>query len=546
MTSTAVLDSYVPNLGQVWAMQQQQEERDRVEAAKAAKVAADAASKEEAARQDALKFTPYNTALSTVTNALNEKGLQYIDELKKSGLSSSQIAAATQEKFLPLGVLAKNLDAEHKLTTERLLKEHQGNSNYNLAKAQQEADIELGKKYLGLIGKPMNEINRLTQTNDVAANYIDDNSWNYSNGANSAVKYIGSLAKDVDNNSVTTMFGNKSAYKLKTSPFAKAIKGVNGTPIITYPSETAMVNVPSAVPALSNGNAMINQQMNTKQVPLRMLPLAMENEFIKTAPKDVRDGLKSNFNANLKDGNSWIYTDKNSPYFGKTPKDLDNLSADDKDNLRRADLYYNISTQNGRKGWDLSDVQRQVSTAPRISLNIDGSGISKKKQDDFDLLASFARTFNNPQSVNVQGLVPVNIGGKELFDITGVFGNKLKTADNFGKDENGDKKEYNYIKGVYLNPKTNEFSVTFNSKEEAEKLMGRKYDNLKKKGDVTIQFDKQDKNAMQSLVNSLGTVYKFKENERKKLMDMVQGVPTQHQNNKSTISKFKGVPQGGF
>lgn len=132
-------------------------------------------------------------------------------------------------------------------------------------------------------------------------------------------------------------------------------------------------------------------------------------------------------------------------------------------------------------------------------------GERKKEEKDLKLIQSLANTFNNPQSLNLTGKVPINIAGKNVYDVSGVFGNNLKTQISHQEGE-PDK----YLKGVYYNPNDNSFTIKFNNRDEAERLIGQKFDKLqgeeKANKEVLITIPSNDKTSMQSLVNSLAVI----------------------------------------
>jgi len=135
----------------------------------------------------------------------------------------------------------------------------------------------------------------------------------------------------------------------------------------------------------------------------------------------------------------------------------------------------------------------------------------KQEEKDLKLVQSLANTFNNPQSINLIGKKLINVLGNDVYDISGVFGNNLKTE--FGRGEGDGKEPDKYLKGVFYNPKNNAFTIQLNDKREAERLFGQKFDKLsednaavQKAGGVFVTIPASDKKSMQSLVNSLAVV----------------------------------------
>lgn len=160
---------------------------------------------------------------------------------------------------------------------------------------------------------------------------------------------------------------------------------------------------------------------------------------------------------------------------------------------------------------------------PRQTTNINmGGGVGgAKKQEDYDLVAQLAKTFNNPTATNLENLTPTKVEGfqKPLLDVTGVFRN-LKIR--IGKEFNSSGTEIikdTYLDGVYVDPSNNNLVFKFPSKRDAEEVVGKnmKYD----KGLVVI--DTKDDKSMKSVINSIATANKFNEKQKKSLMALVKG-----------------------
>jgi hypothetical protein len=177
---------------------------------------------------------------------------------------------------------------------------------------------------------------------------------------------------------------------------------------------------------------------------------------------------------------------------------------------------------------------------PRQTTNINmGGGVgSAKKQEDYDLVAQLAKTFNNPTATNLENLTPTKVEGfqKPLLDVTGVFRNlKIRT----GKEFSGGNEvmKDTYLDGVYVDPSNNNLVFRFPSKRDAEEVVGKsmKYD----KGLVVI--DTKDDKSMKSVINSIATANKFNEKQKKQLMSLVQGA-TNMQNETKQTPKTTSTP----
>jgi hypothetical protein len=159
---------------------------------------------------------------------------------------------------------------------------------------------------------------------------------------------------------------------------------------------------------------------------------------------------------------------------------------------------------------------------PRNITNINmGGGVEKKKQDDFDLVASLARTFNNPSSINTQNLTQTKVKGfdKPLYDLTGVFQNlKVRNAKDFNQIGDQINKDVN-LDALYIDPSNNNMVFKFPTKKDAESVMGRNM----KYNEGYVMIPTSDKKSMKAAINSIATAYNFKENQRKQLVNMVQG-----------------------
>jgi hypothetical protein len=187
-----------------------------------------------------------------------------------------------------------------------------------------------------------------------------------------------------------------------------------------------------------------------------------------------------------------------------------------------------------------------LTAAPRTTVNVDMGGVEKKKKDDYDLVASLARTFNNPSSINTNTLTKTELAGypRPVYNLTGVFQNlKIRGDKEFDEAGNAINKDIN-MDGVYIDPSNNSMVLKFPTNEDAEKILGQKFNKKDDKGKLvsngTVVITSENKDAMQTAINSIATAYKFKENERKKLIGMVKGVEPKKTVTKSATIKYNG------
>jgi len=177
---------------------------------------------------------------------------------------------------------------------------------------------------------------------------------------------------------------------------------------------------------------------------------------------------------------------------------------------------------------------------PRQTTNINmGGGVGgAKKQEDYDLVAQLAKTFNNPTATNLENLTPTKVEGFQnpLLDVTGVFRNlKIRT----GKEFSGGNEvmKDTYLDGVYVDPSNNNLVFRFPSKRDAEEVIGKSMKN--EKGLVVIP--KEDNKSMKAVINSIATANKFNEKQKKQLMSLVQGA-TNTQNETKQTPKATSTP----
>lgn len=195
----------------------------------------------------------------------------------------------------------------------------------------------------------------------------------------------------------------------------------------------------------------------------------------------------------------------------------DKFNTTEKEYAKRNVLYDKI------KALDQSQYHPTATfNAPKTTNNINmGGGVEKKKQDDYDLVASLARTFNNPSSINTQNLTQTKVKGfdKPLYDLTGVFQNlKVRNAKDFNQIGDQINKDVN-LDALYIDPSNNNMVFKFPTKKDAESVMGRNM----KYNEGYVMIPTSDKKSMKAAINSIATAYNFKENQRKQLVNMVQG-----------------------
>jgi len=362
-----ILDSAIPQKAMGLAIEQQERLRKEAMARKAAedKAKADAADDFAKAKAQALKplENPNEAYLYAANKALeNDINAVTLDPTLKTQAEKEKRMAeiATRRHILNEGLKAR-IASNKELMAKSLL----ADPNLDMTKLEKDYNASLGKSYIAGLnapdGMPVGDVDFNT--------FLENNYTKYLLGTTPVKNAVEKMKREAKTEKYINRLGGSNDWTVQLSDLAKVNFDENKDPIIKYPFE----EVP-----LSSG------------VKVKTFPKTIEDAFISNQGKSFLKAKESQVEKAIDDNKSLLYTNLDSPLRGKTKKEYDALSKEDKDIVNRYLDYYII------KGYDNSyvrKVEKKDIPANKITVNVNngrggglGGGGGQNAIPDFDQL----------------------------------------------------------------------------------------------------------------------------------------------------------------
>jgi len=362
-----ILDSAIPQKAMGLAIEQQERLRKEAMARKAAedKAKADAADDFAKAKAQALKplENPNEAYLYAANKALeNDINAVTLDPTLKTQAEKEKRMAkiATRRHILNEGLKAR-IASDKELMAKSLL----ADPNLDMTKLEKDYNASLGKSYIAGLnapdGMPVGDVDFNT--------FLENNYTKYLLGTTPVKNAVEKMKREAKTEKYINRLGGSNDWTVQLSDLAKVNFDENKDPIIKYPFE----EVP-----LSSG------------VKVKTFPKTTEDAFISNQGKSFLKAKESQVEKAIDDNKSLLYTNLDSPLRGKTKKEYDALSKEDKDIVNRYLDYYII------KGYDNSyvrKVEKKDIPANKITVNVNngrggglGGGGGQNAIPDFDQL----------------------------------------------------------------------------------------------------------------------------------------------------------------
>ena len=493
-----ILDSAIPQKAMGLAIEQQERLRKEAMVRKAAEDKAKADAADDFAKAKAQALKPLENPNEAYLYAAN-KALE--DDINAVALDPTLKTPAEKEKRMAeiatrRHILNEGLKARIANNKELMAKSLLADPNLDMASLEKAYNKQLGKSYIAGLntpdGMPVGDVDFNT--------FLENNYTKYLLGTTPVKNAVEKMKREAKTEKYINRFGGSNDWTVQLSDLAKVNFDKNKDPIIEYPFE----EVP-----LSSG------------VKVKAFPKTIEDAFISNQGKSFLKAKESQVEKTIDDNKSLLYTNLDSPLRGKTKKEYDALSKEDKDIVNRY-LDYNIikgydnsyvrkvekkdipankitvNVNNGRGDGSVSigggrkepkavqdDVKRLMGATNGIPKYLDffaknGTPVSRKYGDKNYPMIDAGRTAEGI-SIGTQDNNYIVMGGQKIYENDVLYKDEMNPYDKEGKKKENwtppvvehDKTKFSKIKSIYINPnKKDNIEVEFYDAEAAKGLFG--------------------------------------------------------------------------